>query len=172
LLGDPRPWSLTRASSNLDDHDEDTKRRLLSDSPAFINHATATNEALDPVANPLLAHSRLPSADPHAIPPPEGSHAVDRATIQVPSPLSSSSRTPVPPSGEVGTGPPEVAANVFGNEEALIHASAPHVAIDVGSPTGLEQSEVVEVADAGDGAPEREGQARSEDVVVGIDSPI
>jgi hypothetical protein len=167
--GDPRPPSLTRAGSNLDDHDEGTKGPSSSDSPAIANHAVAMNEALDVVANPPLAHSRPPSADLHANYPADGHHAADKATIQIPSPSSSSSPTPPPPSGEVGTGPLDVAANVFGNEEARIHAGAPHLAIDVGSPTGSGRSEVTDTDDSGDGAPE--GQARFEDVVVRIDSP-
>jgi hypothetical protein len=162
--GDLRPPSLTRAGSNLDDLDEDTTRQSLSDSPAIANHATATNEASDPVANPTLAHS---PPDFRANHPPDGNCAAHRATIQIPSPSSSSSPAPPPPSSEVGTNLPGVAANVVGDEQARINAGAPHLAIEVGSPTGLEQSE--EVAEPGDGAPE--DQARLEDAVVRVDSP-
>jgi hypothetical protein len=149
----------------LDDDDEDTKRQSLSDSLAIDNHATVTNKVPDSVINPTLAHS---PPDFHANDPADGHHAADKATIHIQSP----SLTP-PPSGEGGTGPLDVAANVFGDEQAQNHAGAPHLAIEVGSPTGSERSEVVEVADAGDGAPEGEGQARSEDVVVRVasDSP-
>ncbi|KAF8164665.1 hypothetical protein BJ912DRAFT_934820 [Pholiota molesta] len=142
-----RPQSLPTSSfltgSELDDDDEDTKRQSLSDSPAIANHATAMNEALDAVANPTLAHS---PPDFHA------NHLPDGPPSKIHRP-----RRPHPH-------PAKAAQN---------NAGAPHLAIEVGSPTGSEQSEVVEVANAGDGAPEGEGQARSEDVVIRVasDSP-
>ncbi|KAF8164664.1 hypothetical protein BJ912DRAFT_255427 [Pholiota molesta] len=164
--GNTQPPSLTHAVSNSDVHDENTKQQSLFDSPATANPVTVTDEVPDSVANPTLAHSPPKF---HASHPTDGKHAANRATIQISSPSPSSSPTPAPPSSEVGTGPPDTATSVVGDEQAWIKAGAPHVAIDVGSPTGSGRSEVTYTDDSGDGAPE--GQARFEDVVVRIDSP-
>jgi hypothetical protein len=158
---DLQPLPLTRAGSTSDDHDENTERQSFSDSPAIPSPVMVANETPDPVANPTLKYSRPSSVDLDASHPPDGNYAANRATIQIPS-----SSAPLP-SGEVNTGPPD--ANVVGDEEAHIQAGKPHLAIEVGSPTGMERSEVVEGADSGDGAPEGH-QARLEDAVVRIES--
>lgn len=158
--------SLMRTVPSQDDHHRDTKRQALSDSPTTSEYVMATNEVLsvDPIPDSPLMHlqtSQRAVPNPPGIRLPESDHVASESAIQAPSSL----QTPPQSTAGVGTGPQEVAANTFGDEQAPIQTGVPHLTIEVKSPIDLE---LVQTADAGDGAPE--DQPKLEDAVVLINS--
>ncbi|KAF8179909.1 hypothetical protein BJ912DRAFT_1062706 [Pholiota molesta] len=138
--------SLMRTVSH-DDHDKDTMRQAHSDSPTTTKHMAETNKVLpvDPIPNLPFTHLQT-------------SWAVKILPGFTP-----------PQTAAGGTGPQDIAADAFGNEQVPVQAGAPHFTIEFESPVALEQNELVEVADRGDGAPD--DQPKLEDAVMHINPP-
>jgi hypothetical protein len=160
--------SLMRTVSH-DDHDKETMRQAHSDSPTATEHMAETNKILpvDPIPNLPFTHLQTSWAvkNPPGIRFPESDHPSSESAVQAPLPL----QTPPQSTTGVSTGPQDIAANAFGHEQVPIQAGAPHFTIEVESPVDLEQSELVEMADPGDGTPE--DQPKLEDAVMHINSP-